>query len=244
MVLKLFSRDKVYSPNDCVGEYTVLKMIGEGRYGICYLARKDDDKFIIKQLKGKSSRNAGNDFYFEEQILGSMAHERIPRLISKIPSRKFNGYVLEYKEGKTFDELIYKDKHLFPRGEILAIGHQLIQILKYLHCRGVVHRDIRVPNAIYHNGEVYMVDFGLSRWIDNDKYAADIDFSFLGDFLLHLYYTTYVSNNSRSRPWFEELDLGEKEKLLLKRLLGIEPRYRSINEIENDFDMLVGEIRN
>lgn len=244
MVMKLFSRDRVYSPNDCVGEYTLLKMIGEGRYGICYLASKDGYNFIIKQLKGKSSGSACDEIYFEEQILGSMAHERIPRLISKISFRKFNGYVLEYKEGKTFDELIYKDNHHFPRGEIFAIGHQLVQILKYLHGEGVVHRDIRVPNTIYHDGKVYVVDFGLSRWIDNDKYTADIDFSFLGDFLLHLYYTTYDSGNSRPGPWFEELDLGGMEKSLLKRLMGIEARYRTIDEIDNDFGMLMEQSRN
>lgn len=220
-----------------IGEYTVLKVIGEGRYGICYLASRGNDRCIIKQLKKEAVRKSKILADFEQEILGSLAHERIPRLVARISTTRFNGYVLEYKEGKTFEELIYTENHIFQREEILAAGHQLIQILKFLHSRGVVHRDIRVPNTIYHQEKVYVVDFGLSRWIDQ-KYTADIDFSFLGDFLLHLYYTSYEGNSSKSRPWYEELNLTQLEMRLLKRLLGIEFRYRNIDEVESDYRML------
>jgi serine/threonine protein kinase len=239
MVMKLLFRDKVYSPMESICEYTDLRTIGEGRYGICYLACKDGNKFIIKQLKNRMSKKARNDLYFEEEILGSIEHERIPRLISKISTAEFNGYVLEYKEGKTFEELIYKDYYNFQRDEIIAIGYQLIEILKYLHYKGVVHRDIRVPNTIYKDGKVYLVDFGLSRKMTDCKYTADIDFSYLGDFLLHLYYASFERSNSKSKPWFEELKLTENETVLLKRLLGIENRYRTIDELENDYRVLM-----
>ncbi|MRR56036.1 MAG: protein kinase family protein [Deltaproteobacteria bacterium] len=238
MVMRLFARDKVYSPQEAIGEYTVLDVIGEGRYGICYLACKDSNRFILKQLKNRISKKAGNNCYFEEEILQSIDHERIPRLISKISTTKFKGYVLEYKEGKTFEELIYNDNRIFQTEEILEIGFQIIQILKYLHSSGVIHRDIRVPNTIYNKGKVYLVDFGLARWVDNQACTADIDFSYLGDFLLHLHYTTFESNNLKPKPWFEELVLPEKQSILLKRLLGIEKRYDSIEELEKDYRML------
>lgn len=239
MVMKLLFRDKVYSPMECICEYTVLQMIGEGRYGICYLACKDGNTFIVKQLKKRMSKKARNDLLFEEEILESIEHERIPRLISKISTAEFNGYVLEYKEGKTFEELIYKNYYNLPREEIITIGYQLIEILQYLHYKGVVHRDIRVPNTIYKDGKVYLVDFGLSRKMIDCRYTADIDFSYLGDFLLHLYYASFERSNSKSKPWFEELTLTENETVLLKRLLGIENRYRTIDEVENDYRVLM-----
>jgi serine/threonine-protein kinase len=239
MVMKPFFRDKVYSPMDRIGEYTLLKVIGEGRYGICYLAARDRNKYIVKQLKRVAVRKSKKSADFEEEILGSVTHERIPQFITRISTTKFKGYVLEYKEGKTFEELIYTEKRTFQRDEIQSIGHQIIQILKYLHSRGVVHRDIRVPNIIYHEERVHVVDFGLSRWIDNNTYSADMDFSFLGDFLLHLYYTSYEGDTSKSKPWYEELRLTDLEMILLKRLLGIKDRYRYIDEVENDFRTLI-----
>lgn len=239
MVMKPFFRDKVYSPMARIGEYTLLKVIGEGRYGICYLALLGGNKYIIKQLKNVATRKSKKSADFEEEILGSVTHERIPQFITRISTTKFKGYVLEYKEGKTFEELIYTEKRTFQKDEILAIGRQIIQILKYLHSRGVVHRDIRVPNTIYHEEQVHVVDFGLSRWIDNNIYTADIDFSFLGDFLLHLYYTSYEGDTSKPKPWHEELRLTDLEMILLKRLMGIEDRYRNIDEVEKDFLMLI-----
>jgi serine/threonine protein kinase len=122
MVLKLFSRDKVYAPNDNIAEYTVIKVISEGRYGICYQACKDGKKFILKQLKKRMMRKVGIDTVFEEQILGSIEHPCIPRLITRISRGEFNVYILEYKEGKTFEEIIYQDKQIFDREEIHSIG--------------------------------------------------------------------------------------------------------------------------
>jgi len=242
--MKFFFRDRVYSPNDRIGEYTVLEVIGEGRYGICYLARRDRDRFIIKQLKSRMARKARNTRAFEADILQGIEHERIPRFIAGISTPEFNGYILEYKEGKTFEELIYDENRIFLREEITAIGFQLLQILKYLHYRGVVHRDIRIPNTIYREGKVYLVDFGLSRWMADDAYTADIDFSFLGDFLLHLYYTSFEHTGTGPRPWYEELTLTEGESHVLKRLLGIKERYRTVDEIERDFHLLMDEAGN
>ncbi len=239
MVVKLFCRDKIYSPKERIGIYTVLKVIGEGKYGICYLACHGSNRYIIKQLKNEAVRKSKYQTDFEQEILGSIEHERIPRLVSRISGASFNGYVLEYKEGKTFEELIYTEKHVFRREEILVIGHQIIQILRYLHSKGVVHGDIRVPNTIYKDSKVYLVDFGLSRWID-EKNTADIDFSFLGDFLLHLYYTSYKDETAKPKPWYEELELSDSEMVFLKKLLGIESRYRGIDEVENDYRMVMG----
>jgi serine/threonine protein kinase len=233
--MRLFSGDKIYSPNDSICEYTVIKVIGEGRYGICYLVCKDGNKFILKQLKQRMLRKVGVAGIFEEEILRSLEHPCIPGLITSFSTGKVNGFVLEYKEGKTFEEIIYRDKHIFEREEIYSIGLQLIRILKFLHAKGVVHRDIRVPNTLYNEGKVCLVDFGLARWLGEDNYTADIDFSFLGDFLLHLYYSSFEIINSIKRPWFEELKLPETEAFILKRLLGIEKRYTTIDELEDDF---------
>jgi serine/threonine-protein kinase len=236
--MNLFSGDKIYSPNDTICGYTVIRLMGEGRYGICYLVCKDDKKFILKQLKKRMLRKVGVARVFEEEILLSIEHPSIPGLIRSFSAGKVSGYLLEYKEGKTFEEIIYKDRQIFGREEIYSVGLQLVQILKYLHAKRVVHRDIRVPNTLYNEGKVYLVDFGLARWIGDDNYTADVDFSFLGDFLLHLYYSSYEIINLKSRPWYDELTLTGAERLVLKRLLGIERRYETIDEVENAFLLL------
>jgi serine/threonine-protein kinase len=180
-------------------------------------------------------KKAGEKTRYEEEILLSLQYESIPRFIERLEYQDFCGYVLEFKEGKTFEELIYFEKHVFTREEIYRIGVQLVGILKCLHSRGVVHRDIRAPNTLYDGKKVNLVDFGLARWANNQRYRVDIDFAFLGDFLLHLYYSSFELKRGKKLPWYEELKLSQKELSFLKRLMGIEQRYQDINEVEQEF---------
>lgn len=239
MVLKLFNKAKLYAPGQEIGGYTVIKIIGEGRYGICYLVCAGSKQFILKQLKrnifGQTDPKAG----FEEEILKRIRHPCLPGFIKKVAPGGCAGYLLEFKAGKTFEEAIFEDTRIFERNEIYHVGAQLINIIKYLHGMGIVHRDIRVPNTLYNNGMVYLIDFGLARWINNKKYTVDVDFSYLGEFLLHLYYTSYENKNGSSRPWYEELDLFTEESAFLKRLLGLEEGYKNINEVERAFGNLL-----
>ncbi|WP_298200005.1 protein kinase family protein [Desulfosporosinus sp.] len=222
-------------PSNRIAEYTVEKIIGEGRYGICYQVSYGQKTYIVKQLKRGMLKKAGAKARFEEEILKSLQHESVPRFIKKIEREDFCGYVLEFKEGRTFEDIIYLDKRVFEREEIYRVGSQLVGILKYLHSKGIVHRDIRVPNTLYDGQKVNLLDFGLARWFNNEKYRADMDFAFLGDFLLHLYYSSFDFKGYKKRPWYYELKLGQKELLFLKRLMGVEQRYKSILEVEHEF---------
>jgi serine/threonine protein kinase len=235
MVMNFFVRDTLYAPGQKIGDYRVKKVCGEGRYGICYLVSDERQEYIFKQLKRfmrkKSTAKAG----FEVEILSSLNHKNVPRFIGKVKEEGACGYLLEHKAGETFEDLIYFKNRVFPESAIHDVGMQLISIIKYLHKSGVVHRDIRTPNTLYSDGRLYLVDFGLARWIDELRYRPDIDFAYLGDFLLHLHYTSYVAKSKKKKPWHEELNLRTEEMLFLKRLLGIEKKYRSIEAVEQDY---------
>jgi len=235
MVLSLLRRDKLYQPSEQIDDYTIEKTIGEGRFGICYQVSHGQKSYILKQLKRGMLKKAGAKVRFEEEILMSLQHESVPQFIKKIEREDFYGYVLEFKEGRTFEDVIYLDKHVFAREEIYRVGSQLVGILKYLHSKGIVHRDIRVPNTLYDGQKVSLVDFGLARWINNEKYRADMDFAFLGDFLLHLYYSSFEFEGCKKRPWYDELQLHQKELLFLERLMGVKQRYKNIFEVEHEF---------
>ncbi len=226
----------MYKPSEQIVDYIIEKTIGEGRYGICYQVSHGQKLYILKQLKRGMLKKAGAKARFEEEILKCLQHESVPQFIKKIERDDFRAYVLEFKEGRTFENIIYLDKHVFEREEIYRVGSQLVGILKYLHSKSIVHRDIRVPNTLYDGQKVNLVDFGLARWINNEKYRADMDFAFLGDFLLHLYYSSFELKGCKmKRPWYDELQLNKKELLFLKRLMGVKQRYKSIIEVEQEF---------
>lgn len=44
--------------------------------------------------------------------------------------------------------VFHLDKRVFEREEIYRVGSRLVGILKCLHSKGIIHRDIRVPNLV------------------------------------------------------------------------------------------------
>jgi serine/threonine-protein kinase len=221
-----------------ISRYTISSLIGQGRYGICFLAHSDDgNQVVIKKFKKGLFVLNGRKNEYEAVILSQLQDSRVPELLGVINEQGFYGFVLEYKPGKTIKEMLFKDHHEFSDQEIYAIGAQLIEIIKYLHHHGVVHRDIRLPNVLFRNGKLFLVDFGLARWADDHRYLYSFDFSYLGDFLLYLIYSAFDETLTRSKktPWYDELNLDAEKTHFLKKLLRLEIPYETVDQIEIDF---------
>ena len=232
----MFFNTKKYCGKE-YGKFTIIKSVGEGRYGMCFLAHSiDGTPVIIKRFKASIFKKNKEKNPYEAAILSQLKHNSIPELLGVINVKGFYGFVLEYKPGYTFKELLFKYNYKFTMAEFFNIGIQLIKIIKYIHKKGVVHRDIRIPNVLIDMEEVYLIDFGLARYEDNDKYTYDLDFSYLGDFLLYLLYSSYeIKQNHKKLPWYKELALKANQEFFLKRLLGLEIPYKNIDDIERDF---------
>lgn len=218
-----------------IGPYQLIACLGQGRYGVCFLAERDGETLIVKRYKpGMFRRNREKNDY-EARILSELQHPGIPRLLGIINEPDFKGLVLEAKPGVTLEAMLFKRKHRFGGAEIFNIGMQLIAILHYLHEHGVVHRDLRIPNVLLEGDRVSLVDFGLARWEDRQRYTRESDFSYLGDLLLYLLYSDYQSKNRKKLPWYEELPLTAPQKTFLKRLLKLAEPYQNIEQVARDF---------
>ncbi|MFT4143632.1 MAG: protein kinase family protein [Mobilitalea sp.] len=236
----MFNKDKYYLENDQIAGYAIKEMLGEGQYGIVYLAAdKDNNKYVIKQLKKKISKRNSNKLFYEEMTLKRLHHTYFPKFIANYKDDYSEGYILEYIEGEVFEDIVRQEGYQFKRDEIYGICEQLLDIAEVLHSRNIVHRDIRLPNIIRkENKELSLIDFGLARIMDTEHNTQDIDYWYIGDFLIHLYYTTYKNTSRFDRPWYKELNLTTEEKEFLLRLMGIEKIYQSIPEIRQQLNLI------
>ncbi|MBU3158467.1 protein kinase family protein [Clostridium frigoris] len=225
-----------------VGEYIIEKPIGEGRYGVCFLAKTDTyHKVVIKKFKNRIFKRKIDSNVYEAVILSKLSDNGIPELLGVINQKGCYAFVLEFKNGFTVEDLLFKYKYKFTNKEFFNIGVKLIKLIKYIHENGVVHRDIRIPNVMIDKGEVYLIDFGLARWADNNKYPYDLDFSYLGEFLLYLLYSSFETKEKHKKlPWYKELNLTDKQNLFLKKLLGLEQVYENVEDIKIDFIKVFG----
>lgn len=178
--------------------------------------------------------------YYESEILSKLKSNRFPKFITSYNYNGTEGYILEYIYGKDFYEILAKDEYEFSKIEIYNIAEELLNIIEILQENNIVHRDIRTSNVILNeNNQLVLIDFGLARYIDNNRYLKDVDYWYLADFLLHLYYSSYYPDGEEvERPWYEELNLNSYEIIFLKKLMAIEKPYENIEEIRADLDKI------
>lgn len=151
--------------------YVYDRVIGHGGMSVVIRAKDRllNRKVAIKLLNQELQENdeAQHMFLTEARNLATLSH---PYLVSvhdiiKIDQRAM--MVMEYIRGENMERLLGKFKHGMPEHIALRLSTQFAQVLGYLHDEGIVHRDIKLANAmIRHDGTLKLIDFGLARKFD------------------------------------------------------------------------------
>ncbi|HEV8579200.1 MAG TPA: serine/threonine-protein kinase [Thermoanaerobaculia bacterium] len=163
--------EKALREGDLVGRYRVLREIGRGGMSVVYLAERADDAFqqrvALKVLdRAPRDREARSRFEQERQILASLEHPNIARLLDGgVDGRGVPYIVMELVEGERIDQ--YCEQHRLSVDERLALFQVVAQAVAYAHRRLVVHRDLKPSNILVTAaGEVKLLDFGIAKLLD------------------------------------------------------------------------------
>ncbi|MEN8698556.1 serine/threonine protein kinase [Bacillus infantis] len=218
--------------------YEILSVIGTGSYGIVYSCSDSvtGENRVIKQLRPSKRRSKKDVEMFKREIsvLRRLNHKNIPKLFEAFSHNGSLFYVMSFIEGDNIEELIFSRSMTFTEKESLQILAQLLEFVDYLHTKDIYHQDLRIPNVLLKNRELYLIDLGLAQSPSRQKDIPEMqrqDYYDLGEILLFLLYTTYSAKNKKALPWTEELSLKKETVHLLKRLLGIKEPYSNAQEI-------------
>jgi eukaryotic-like serine/threonine-protein kinase len=150
-----------------IGPYRVIEPLGEGGMGRVYLAARDDDAYrkrvAVKVATDVSSRDLMARFKSERQILASLEHPGIARLIDGGTTKAGVPYlVMEYAEGKPITT--YCDERRLTIADRLRLFQAVCSTVHYAHQNLIVHRDLKPSNVLVTaEGEVKLLDFGIAK---------------------------------------------------------------------------------
>ncbi len=161
-----------------LGNYSLIKKIGEGGMGAVFLAEDVIAQRIVAlkvlPLDKVNHPNAVARFQREAKAIGKLNHPNIIQAYALGEENGFHFYAMERCDGKPLDSILEKKKRLSCERALTYIT-QAARGLEHAHAHDIIHRDIK-PGNLFVTGEgvVKILDLGLSKDI-----AADHEQSFL-----------------------------------------------------------------
>ena len=157
-------------PQPLVGHYKLLQKIGEGGFGIVYMAEQLEPvqrKVALKLIKaGMDTQEVVARFEAERQALALMDHPNIARVLDAGATDTGRPYfVMELVNGIPITE--FCDKAQLSTTERLQLFIKVCHAVQHAHQKGIIHRDIKPSNVLVtlQDGEPLpkVIDFGVAK---------------------------------------------------------------------------------
>ena len=155
-----------------ISNYDFYKCIGEGKFGMVFLAehKKFKKKCAIKIIKKiKSNDLIKNNIFFETEksLLKQMNHANIIKIYESFESKSHFFLVLEYAKYSDLRRFLNKNKSLSIE-KIKFISAYILNALIYLHNKmNIIYRDLKPENILLgKNGIPKICDFGISKMVE------------------------------------------------------------------------------
>ena len=160
----------VEKPGSTIGRYKLLQRIGDGGFGVVYMAEQTEPvrrKVALKIIKpGMDSQEVIARFEAERQALALMDHPNIAKIFDAGTTEAGRPYfVMELVKGVSLNE--YCDKNHLPTSQRLDLFVKVCHAVQHAHQKGVIHRDLKPSNIMItlHDGKPVpkVIDFGVAK---------------------------------------------------------------------------------
>jgi WD40 repeat protein/tetratricopeptide (TPR) repeat protein len=153
-----------------IGRYKLLQEVGEGGFGVVYLAEQREPvrrKVALKIIKpGMDTRQVVARFEAERQALALMDHPNVAHVLDGGATESGRPYfVMELVRGMPITE--YCDEAKLTTDERLRLFISVCDAVQHAHQKGIIHRDIKPSNVLVTlHGETpvpKIIDFGVAK---------------------------------------------------------------------------------
>ena len=143
-------------------KYKLIKKLGEGSFGSVYKATYNGQYYALKMEDISLEYDLLEN---EATILHYLQGPNIPKFESFSKDKGYYVLIMELLD-TSLDNLFAKYRK-FSVKTVAMLGYQIIKILKYIHDKHIIHRDIKPDNFAMGRNEfndtLYLIDFGLAK---------------------------------------------------------------------------------
>jgi serine/threonine protein kinase len=164
------ARPVTEGPGTKIGPFKLLQQIGEGGFGVVYMAEQEKPvirKVALKIIKpGMDTKEVIGRFESERQALALMDHPNIAKVLDAGATESGRPYfVMELVKGVPLIKFC-DDNHL-PSEARLELFIQVCNAIQHAHQKGIIHRDLKPSNVMVtlHDGRPVpkVIDFGVAK---------------------------------------------------------------------------------
>ena len=171
-----------------VAEFEITGIIGEGGFGIVYLARDQslqrtvalkeympgvmagrgpDQSVVVRSKRHQEAYDTGlRSFINEARLLAQFDHPALIK-IHRFWEQSNTGYMaMRFYEGQTLKRILQDNPSFVTEAWLKVMLQSILAALEALYKVQILHRDISPENImIQSNGEAVLLDFGAARQI-------------------------------------------------------------------------------
>lgn len=159
------------------GSYVLISQLGVGASGAVFKAKhKTTGRTVAIKVLAQalaSNEKAVKRFHREMQATAKLTH---PNIVRAVDAGEFNGQhfmVMEFVEGEDLTNHVKKQGPMSAEAATKCIL-QAGRGLEYVHCNGIIHRDIKPGNLLIdQKGNVKILDLGLVRYEEPEEATGD-----------------------------------------------------------------------
>lgn len=150
-----------------LGHFRIVRVLGEGGFGIVYLA--EDENLANRQVAIKIPRHGffatvdeEQRFFREARNVARLKHANIAQVHEISEDRNTPFIVSEFIDGLTLRDVIRNGNP--QRQDWVKLLIQVAEAVQFAHNNRIIHRDLKTSNILIdHDQNAFVVDFGLSR---------------------------------------------------------------------------------
>jgi serine/threonine protein kinase len=154
-----------------LGQYPLLKQLGQGAMASTFLGWRNGQTFVLKQLNAEWSQNTEAIARFQQQAkhLKSIRHPGVPQIVDGFMDGKQPVLVMEMVYGQTLADEVATRGPLADT-EAIALALEICDVLSELHSQPLplIHGDLHpkhlIRRQVLRSGqEIALIDFGSVR---------------------------------------------------------------------------------